>query len=56
MDNQRIAQILQAHGVPHYTNGGRIYADSMEAYTALYSITVDMTGWTAAKLYNWLGY
>lgn len=56
MSIKKIAAILEAHSVPYKTENGRIYADSMEAFTPLFSQTVDVTEYTKGQLYAWLGY
>ena len=56
MTINKIAAILEAHSVPYKTENGRIYADSMEAFTTLFSETVDVTEYTKDQLYNYLGY
>lgn len=53
---EKIKKILDAHGVPYILEGGRIYADSMVCGTALFEAVEDVTDWTLAKLYSWLGY
>ena len=54
MKIERIAKILDLHSVPYYIEGGRIYADSMEAFAPVKYI--DMTDYTRSELYAWLGY
>lgn len=56
MTNVEIISILNAHSIPYYIDGNRIYADSMESYTKLFEHVEDVTGWTKIRLYNWLGY
>ena len=56
MNPETIKRILDNHGVPYYTNGGSIYADSMEAGTALFEKVENVTAWTRSQLYTWLGY
>lgn len=56
MSIKTIAAILDQHGVPYKTENGRIYADSMIAFTPLFSETVDVTSYTKNQLYTWLGY
>ena len=56
MSNDKIAKILRQHSIPYYEKSGRIYADSMIAFTAEFEQVKDMTGWTSQQLYNWLGY
>lgn len=56
MKPEIIMKILDAHGVPYFTADGRIYADSMLADTKPFEVVEDLTGWTCARLYGWLGY
>lgn len=56
MTISKIRSILDAHGVPCFISGGRIYADSMIACTALFECVEDLTDYTRAQLYAWLGY
>lgn len=56
MNNQQIAKLLDLHGIPHYQQGGRIYADSMEAFTAPLENVTDLTGWSRRAILEWLGY
>lgn len=56
MTPQGIAYLLAAHSVPHFIAHGHIIADSMECGTALFERTIDMTGWSRARVYAWLGY
>ena len=56
MTTEKITAILKAHSVPYFEKDGRIYADSMEAFTAIFENVEDVTDWTAKKLYSWLGY
>ena len=56
MTEKQITTILKQHSVPYMIQNGRIVADSMIAYTPLFSETVDVTSWTAKQLFNWLGY
>lgn len=56
MTIKKIAAILEAHNVPYKTENGRIYADSMIAFSPLFSETVDVTEYTKDQLYAWLGY
>lgn len=53
---ERIARILELHGVPYYIKDGRIYADSMYADMQLFEEVVDLTDCTRPELYDWLGY
>ena len=50
----RIAKILESHSIPYRIEGGRIYADSMEAFAP--TEYIDLTDYTGAELYAWLGY
>lgn len=52
----KIQSILNDHGVPNFIADGRIYADSMVAFTALFEEVEDLTDYTRADLYAWLGY
>lgn len=56
MTNSRIQAILDAHGVPNFISAGRIFADSMGAFTAPFEDIEDVTDFTRAELYAWLGY
>lgn len=56
MTIDKIKSILDAHGVPNYISGGRIYADTMEAYADEFAAVEDMTDYTQADLFAWLGY
>lgn len=56
MKIQRIAQILTAHNVPFVVKGGRIYADTMEAFTQPFEHVEDLTNYTREDLFAWLGY
>lgn len=56
MTEKQITTILKLHSVPYMIMDGRIYADSMEAFTELFSKTVDVTNYTKGQLYAWLGY
>lgn len=56
MQIEKIAKILNLHSVPYYVEGGRIYADSMLAYSPIFSEVVDLTDYTISQLYSWLGY
>lgn len=55
MKIERIAKILDLHSVPYCIEGGRIYADSMEAFAPTVE-HIDMTDYTRSELYAWLGY
>ena len=56
MTEKQITKILDQHSVPYIIQGGRVLADSMEAFTPLFSKTVDVTNYTRFQLYSWLGY
>lgn len=56
MKNEKIANILDKHYVPYFEQGGRIYADSMQAGTAVFEGVEDLTGYSRQKLMAWLGY
>lgn len=56
MTEKQITNLLKQHSVPYMIQNGRILADSMEAYTPLFSKTVDVTGYTLKQLLFWLGY
>lgn len=56
MKIENIAKILDLHSVPYCIQGGRIYADSMIAFTSLFDEAVDVTDCTRNELYSWLGY
>lgn len=51
-----IAKILAAHHIPCFVKDGRIYADTMGAFTDVFEETVDLTDYTRAELHDWLGY
>lgn len=56
MTNTEIKRILTAHGIPHFTKDGVIYADSMISGTALFEKVEAVSGWSRLKLLHWLGY
>jgi hypothetical protein len=56
MTEKQIVNILKQHSVPYFIQGGRILADSMLAFTPLFSETVDITNYTLYQLLSWLGY
>ena len=56
MTEKQITTTLRQHSVPYMIQNGRILADSMEAGTALFQATVDVTNYTKGQLYAWLGY
>lgn len=51
-----IKSVLDAHGVPNFIADGRIYADSMIAHTSPFEEIEDLTDYTRAELFAWLGY
>lgn len=56
MTEKQITNILDQHSVPYMIQDGRILADSMIAFTPLFSETVDVTHYTLNQLLSWLGY
>ena len=56
MSIAKIRSILGSHGVPNFISAGRIFADSMGAFTAPFEEIEDVTDFTRAELYAWLGY
>ena len=58
MTIKEIKKILDNHGVPNYTTGDKIFADSMISTTKKFEVVedVDVTKWSRKKLYIWLGY
>lgn len=52
----KIQTILDAHGVPNFIAAGRIFADSTGAFTAPFEEIEDLTDYTRAELFAWLGY
>lgn len=56
MSIAKIQSILDSHGVPNFISAGRIFADSMGAFTAPFEEIEDVTDFTRAELYAWLGY
>lgn len=56
MGNRQIERILEAHNIPHYSEGGRIYADTMEAGAGKLEHVEDLTGYSVQALRDWLGY
>lgn len=56
MTEKQITNILKQHSVPYMIQDGRILADSMIAFTPLFSETVDVTNYTLNQLKSWLGY
>ena len=51
-----IAKILNNHSIPYYINETGIFADSMIAFTELFSEVVNLTDYSKQELYVWLGY
>ena len=56
MGIKTITAILDDHGVPYLIQDGRVLADSMIAFTPLFSEIVDLTNYNRDQLYSWLGY
>lgn len=56
MSISKIQSILDSHGVPNFISAGRIFADSMGAFAAPFEEIEDVTDFTRAELYAWLGY
>jgi hypothetical protein len=56
MSIKTICKILDTHGVPYLIQDGRVLADSMEAFTPIFSEVIDVTTWNRDELYSWLGY
>ena len=56
MPKEKICKILDLHSVPWFERDGQVFADSMDAYTELFESVVNVTSWSKAKLYAWLGY
>lgn len=56
MTIKTITAILDQHSVPYLIQGGRVLADSMIAFTPLFSEVVDVTNYTLNQLKSWLGY
>lgn len=56
MTISKIQSILDSHGVPSFISSDRIFADSMGAFTAPFEEIEDVTDFTRAELYAWLGY
>ena len=52
----KIQAILDDHGVPNFIAAGRIFADSMVAFTAPFEEIEDLTDYSRAELFAWLGY
>lgn len=55
MPINKIQSILAAHGIPCRIIDGRIWADPLEAHREDPEWE-DLTGFTRAELYEWLGY
>ena len=65
---EKIANILDAHGIEHYTRNGRIYeVERFRVRVSGYAYgdpdsfreeveEIDVTDWTKRELLNWLGY
>lgn len=56
MTNEKICKILDLHSVPYFVKDGRVFADSMIAFTELFEIVEDLTNISRRDLYHWLGY
>lgn len=63
LTNEQITLMLNLHHIEHYTNAGRVIAiGSYTWYGAdawngkSYNHHEDLTGYTKAQLYHWLGY
>ena len=56
MTIERIKSILDSHGVPNFIAAGRIFAASMCAFTDPFEEIEDLTDYTRAELFAWLGY
>lgn len=56
MKIELIAKILNLHSAPYYIQSGRIYADTMTAYSGTFEEVGDLTNYTSSQLYAWLGY
>lgn len=55
--NEYIAGILDAHGIVTKTENGRLYAYEVGTINGeLHIDLVDVTDFTTAELYTWLGY
>lgn len=52
----KIQTILDAHGVPNFIAAGHIFADSKGAFTAPFEEIEDLTDYSRAELFAWLGY
>lgn len=52
----RISRILDEHNVPYFVRDGRIFADTMEAFSQPFEHVEDLTGYTIDELCEWLGY
>ena len=56
MTIKTITAILKQHSIPYMIQNNRVLADSMQAFTPLFSETVDVTDYNRDQLYSWLGY
>lgn len=56
MTIKTITAILDRHSIPYLIQDNRVLADSMIAFTPLFSETVDVTNYSRDQLYSWLGY
>lgn len=56
MSIKTITTILDQHGIPYMIQNNQVLADSMEAFTPLFSNTINVTNYTRAQLMQWLGY
>lgn len=54
MKNEAIRKILEAHSIPCYEQGLRIYADTMIGDP--FEEVDDLTGYSKDQIYEWLGY
>jgi hypothetical protein len=56
MSINTITRILDQHGIPYMIQNNQVLADSMVAFTPLFSETINVTNYTRAQLLEWLGY
>lgn len=56
MSIKTIARILDNHSIPYFIQNDHIYADSMEAFTPLFSEVIDITDWNRDSIFSLLGY
>ena len=56
MSIKTIAAILERHNVPYLIQDNRVLADSMIAFSPLFSEVIDVTSYSRDQLYSWLGY